>query len=120
MSIPPSVAATPDDYRRFVQGSWAEFGLAKLGYVVSDSGWFSDRSACYLASGRPVIAQDTGFGRRLPVGEGLLAFSSVGDATIAIAEFERDYERHRRAARDVAAEHLDSDRVLARLLDRLL
>ena len=116
----PSVAATPDDYRRFVQGSWAEFGLAKLGYVVSDSGWFSDRSACYLASGRPVIAQDTGFGRRLPVGEGLLAFSSADGATAAIADLARDYKRHRRAARQVAAEHLDSDRVLARLLERLL
>jgi hypothetical protein len=116
---PAAVAGTPDDYRRFVQGSWAEFGLAKLGYVVSDSGWFSDRSACYLASGRPVIAQDTGFGRRLPIGEGLLAFSTADDVVAAVAELEADYERHRRAAREVATEHLDSDRVLGRLLERL-
>jgi hypothetical protein len=116
---PAVVAQTPDDYRQFVQGSWAEFGLAKLGYVVSDSGWFSDRSACYLASGRPVIAQDTGFGRRLPIGEGLLAFSTADDVAAAVAELERDYERHRRAAREVATEHLDSDRVLGRLLERL-
>jgi hypothetical protein len=117
---PASVAATPDDYREFVQGSWAEFGLAKLGYVVSNSGWFSDRSACYLASGRPVIAQDTGFGRRLPVGEGLLAFSSADDVVTAIDELQRDYEHHRAAAREIAEQHLDSDRVLGRLLERLL
>jgi hypothetical protein len=116
---PADVAATPDEYRRFVQGSWAEFGLTKEGYVVSDSGWFSDRSACYLASGRPVIAQDTGFGRRLPTGAGLLAFSSADDAVSAIEELQADYERHRVAARELATAHLDSDRVLAALLDRL-
>ena len=101
---PAEVAATPDDYRRFVQGSWAEFGLTKAGYVVSDSGWFSDRSACYLASGRPVIAQDTGFGRRLPTGAGLLAFSTADEAVAAIEELQRDYERHRAAARELATE----------------
>lgn len=117
---PRRVAATPDDYRRFVGGSWAEFGLAKLGYVVSGSGWFSDRSACYLASGRPVIAQDTGFGRRLPVGRGLLSFKSEDDVLHAVEELEHDYEGHRAAARDLAEEHLDSDRVLGSLLNRLL
>jgi hypothetical protein len=116
---PAAVAATPDDYRRFVQGSWAEFGLTKSGYVVADSGWFSDRSACYLASGRPVIAEDTGFGRRLPSGEGLLAFSSVEDAAAAVEELQGDYDRHRTAARELAAEHLDSDRVLGLLVERL-
>ena len=117
---PAAVAATPDDYRRFVQGSWAEFGLAKSGYVVSGSGWFSDRSACYLASGRPVIAQDTGFGRRLPTGAGLLAFGSADDVVAAIDELEVDYDRHRAAAREVAVEYLSADRVLADLLERLL
>jgi hypothetical protein len=116
---PAEVAATPDDYRRFVQGSWAEFGLTKAGYVVADSGWFSDRSACYLASGRPVIAQDTGFQRRLPTGAGLFAFSTADDALSAIEELQRDYERHRLAAREVAATHLDSDRVLGSLVERL-
>jgi hypothetical protein len=116
---PFEVAATPDDYRRFVQGSWAEFGLAKLGYAVSGSGWFSDRSACYLASGRPVVAQDTGFARRLPDGEGLFRFTSAEDVVAAVAELERDYERHRRAALAIAREHLDSDRVLGSLLERL-
>jgi hypothetical protein len=116
---PDSVTATPDDYRRFVQGSWAEFGLAKSGYVVSDSGWFSDRSACYLASGRPVIAQATGFERRLPTGTGLIPYSSAEDVIAALEELDGDYERHRGAARDIAAEHLDSDRVLGSLLERL-
>jgi len=116
---PNTVAATPDDYRRFVQGSWAEFGLAKSGYVLSDSGWFSDRSACYLASGRPVVAQDTGFGRRLPSGEGLLAFTTAEDFVDAVAELQRDYERHRAAAREVAVEHLESDRVLGLLMEEL-
>jgi hypothetical protein len=116
---PSTVASTPDDYHRFVQGSWAEFGLAKSGYVVSKSGWFSDRSACYLASGRPVIAHDTGFGRRLPTGEGLFAFSTAEDVAAAVVELNSDYERHRVAARALAAEYLDSDRVLNALLERL-
>jgi hypothetical protein len=116
---PARVAGSPDDYHRFVQGSWAEFGLAKLGYAVSGSGWFSDRSACYLASGRPVIAQDTGFARRLPVGVGLFAFESADDVVDAIDALARDYERHREAAHELAVEHLDSDRVLSVLLERL-
>jgi hypothetical protein len=116
---PQEVAATPDDYRRFVQGSWAEFGLAKLGYVVSGSGWFSDRSACYLASGRPVIAQDTGFGRRLPTGAGLFSFTTAEEVAGAIDELDHDYPRHRDAAREIARERLDSDRVLGSLLERL-
>jgi hypothetical protein len=117
---PAEVAATPDDYRRFVQGSWAEFGLAKLGYVVAGSGWFSDRSAVYLASGRPVLAQDTGFGRRLPTGEGLLPFSTTDDVIAGLDEFEADYERHRAAARQIAEDRLAADRVLGSLLERLL
>ena len=117
---PGDVAADPDDYRRFVQGSWAEFGLAKLGYVVAGSGWFSDRSACYLASGRPVLAQDTGFDRRLPTGSGLLAFSDADDVLAGLEELEANYERHRTAARQIAEEELASDRVLGQLLERLL
>ena len=116
---PYEVAATPAQYRRFVAGSWAELGVAKSGYAVSDSGWFSDRSACYLASGRPVIAQDTGFGRRLPAGAGLLAFGSVDEVVTAVDELIGDYEHHRRAARTLAEDLLDSDVVLRRLLERL-
>ena len=95
------------------------FVVSKDGYVVTGSGWFSDRSACYLASGRPVIAQDTGFGRRLPVGEGLFAFAGIDDIAAAVDELRRDPERHRAAARGVAEEHLCARRVLRALLDRL-
>src|SRR2546423_7027228 len=116
---PGVVAATPDRYRQFVQGSKAELGIAKSGYVVSRSGWFSDRSACYLASGRPVVAQDTGFGDAIPTGDGLLAFSDEDDAAAAIEDVARDYDRHRKAARALAEEHLDSAKGLTRLLDRL-
>ncbi|MEO5575419.1 MAG: hypothetical protein ABIR67_12280, partial [Gaiellaceae bacterium] len=113
---PDVVAGTPSDYRSFVQGSWAEFGVAKLGYVVSRCGWFSDRSVCYLASGRPVVAQDTGFPEWLPIGEGLLAYSTTEEAAGAFEEIAIDYPRHRRAARELAEDVFASDRVLTRLL----
>lgn len=106
-------------YRDFVSGSWAELGVAKSGYVASWSGWLSDRSACYLAAGRPVLAQDTGFGSCLPVGDGLLTFADVKGATAGIEEIMGRYHHHRRAAREVAEEHLDSRAVLGRLLDAL-
>jgi hypothetical protein len=116
---PAVVASTPDDYARFVQSSWGELCVAKSGYVSAQAGWFSDRSACYLASGRPVIAHDTGFGRRLPTGSGLFAFRDAGDVVAAVDELRRDYARHRDAARALAEEHLDSDRVLTSLLERV-
>jgi glycosyltransferase involved in cell wall biosynthesis len=114
---PRRAAGTPSAYRRFVGGSRAEFGIAKSGYVVSRSGWFSDRSACYLASGRPVLAHDTGFGKALPTGEGLLAFATEDDVLAGIDAIETDYPRHRETARAIAETHFDSDRVLARLLE---
>jgi hypothetical protein len=116
---PERSTGTPARYRRFVRGSRAELGVAKSGYVVGRSGWFSDRSACYLASGRPVVAQDTGFDRFLPTGEGLLSFATVDDALSAVDDVERRYARHRRAARALAEEHFESGRVLTALLDRL-
>jgi hypothetical protein len=116
---PAQLTGTPMKYRRFVQGSKAEFGLAKSGYVASRCGWFSDRSACYLASGRPVIAQDTGFTSWLPSGQGLIAFQSEQQVLDAIEELNRDYGRHARAARGIAEEHFCSDRVLPRLLNEL-
>lgn len=120
LADPARVAATPETYRRFVSGSKAELGLAKAGYVDSDCGWFSDRSACYLAAGRPVVAHDTGFGRALPVGEGLLAFGTAREAAAAIERVCADYERHRAAARELAERHLDSDVVLSRLLAEVM
>lgn len=116
---PAQVARTPADYRRFVRGSKAEFGIAKSGYVNSRCGWISDRSLCYLASGRPVLAQETGFSRFIPAGEGLFAFDSTEDILAAIDELRSNYARHARAARAIAEEVFDSDKVLSRLLDRL-
>jgi hypothetical protein len=102
-----------------VRGSKAELCVAKSGYVVSHSGWFSDRSACYLASGRPVVAQETGFAERLPTGEGLLAFASSEEAARAVAEVSAHPARHRAAARALAEEHLDASKVLGALLHEL-
>ncbi len=116
---PLILAGSPEDYRAFVQGSWAELGIAKSGYVKAHSGWFSDRSACYLASGRPVIAQDTGFADVLPAGAGLFAFSTMDDVRAAVEELRCDYGSHRRAARAIAEQHFDSDVVLGKLLSRL-
>jgi len=113
------LAGSPDGYQRFVQDSRAELGIAKSGYVVEPTGWFSDRSACYLASGRPVVAQDTGFGAVLPTGEGLVAFGSAEEAA-AIVEFVMgDYQRHALAARAIAEEYLDSRKVLGTLLRQI-
>jgi hypothetical protein len=116
---PAEVASTPSAYRSFVQGSLLELGIAKHGYVASSSGWFSDRSACYLASGRPVVAQDTGFSTWLPTGAGLLSFRTADEAAVALDEVAGDYERHRSAARALAEDVFDSDRVLRELLECL-
>jgi hypothetical protein len=116
---PANVAGTPDDYRQFIQGSKAEIGIAKSGYVASHCGWFSDRSVCYLASGRPVIAQQTGFSQFVPVGQGLFAFDFVDEVLAAIDEMNGNYPLHARAARGIAEEYFDSDRVLDRLLKQV-
>jgi glycosyltransferase involved in cell wall biosynthesis len=117
--VDPVAVADPNAYRAYIQASRAEICVAKEMYTRSAGGWFSDRSACYLASGKPVVAQDTGFSGYLPLGEGLLAFDDLDGAVAAMAEVERDYDRHARAARRFAEEHLDSDRVLGALLDRV-
>ena len=116
---PKCEAGDPWSYRAYIQGSRAELMVAKNMYVRSRGGWFSDRSICYLASGKPVLAQDTGFGRQYPTGEGLLAFTTLEEAVAGVAELSRDYDRHARAARAIAEAHFDSDRVLGRLLGTL-
>ena len=116
---PSETTNTPDRYRAFVQGSKGEIGVAKSGYAASGCGWFSDRSVCYLASGRPVVAQETGFSRFLPTGEGLFAFETTDQACAGIAAVVRDYERHARAARGIAEEYFDAARVLPQLLERV-
>ncbi|HEY6320005.1 MAG TPA: hypothetical protein VJA16_00420 [Thermoanaerobaculia bacterium] len=116
---PAEVTQTPERYRRFIQGSKAEFGIAKSGYVAARCGWFSDRSVCYLASGRPVLAQETGFSRFLPVGAGLFAFATTDDLIAGIEALRRDYAGQARAARTLAEEYFDSDKVLSRLLEEV-
>jgi hypothetical protein len=116
---PARVAKTPSTYQQFIQGSKAEFGIAKSGYVLSRCGWFSDRSVCYLASGRPVIAQETGFSRHLPTGEGLFAFRSSDGVLAGIEELRKDYPKQARQARRIAEQYFDSDKVLARLLEKV-
>src|SRR5204863_1713415 len=87
------------DYREFLRSSKAEFGVAKHAYVSTRSGWFSDRTECYLAAGRPALVQDTGWTSHLPHGEGLLSFSSVDEAVAGIDSINADYARHARRAR---------------------
>ena len=115
---PRQVAGTPDHYQKFIQSSWAELGVAKSGYVAAQCGWFSDRSVAYLASGRPVIAQDTGFDTYLPCDGGLSTFRTVDDVVGAVEELRRDYAGCRKAARAVAQDYFDSRKVLPQLLAR--
>jgi hypothetical protein len=110
------LAALPD-YRSYIARSRAEIGIAKNAYVKGDSGWFSDRSAHYLASGKPVLAQSTGFERCFPVGQGLITFSSMEEAVAGINAINQDYEAHCLAAREFAQEYLDYRRVLPRMLE---
>lgn len=117
LSDPRVHAADSEAYRAYVRGSRGECSVAKHGYVVGRTGWVSDRTACYLAAGRPAIVQDTGVGANLPVGEGLLVFDTIDEAAAALATVEADYTRHADAAAALAARHFDSDRVLAALLD---
>ena len=112
-----AVSRTPGDYRNFVHGSKAEFGVAKHTYVAGRTGWFSDRTECYLASGRPALVQDTGWTAHLPSGEGLLSFSSPEEALAGIERINGDYARHARRAEEIAREHFDAGRVLPRLLE---
>ena len=117
LSDPSRAAGTPRRYREFLRGSDAEFVVAKGMYVRSRGGWFSDRSACYLATGRPVIAQDTGFSTRVPTGQGLLSFSDVDGAVAAVEEVTGALGRHQHAARELAAEYFDARKVLTSVLD---
>jgi hypothetical protein len=115
---PRRVAGTPQGYQAYVTGSDAELMVAKSMYVRSRGGWFSDRSACYLASGRPVIAQDTGFADHLPTGEGLLSFASPDEAAGCVATVTGDLARHSRVARSIAVDCFDARKVLPSVLAR--
>jgi len=106
-------------YRNYVRGSKGEFTVAKDQYVRLRTGWFSDRSACYLAAGRPVITQETGFTEHYGNGGGLFAFSSLGEIGEAVKMINADYAHHSRAARRIAREVFEAEKVLASLLTRI-
>jgi hypothetical protein len=111
------IGASLDNYRAYIESSMAEWSVAKNGYVVGQAGWFSCRSACYLAAGKPVVVQDTGFSGVLPVGEGILSFRSFGEAADAIESVRRNYKAHAKTARTIAEEFFDARKVLAALVD---
>jgi hypothetical protein len=114
------VSRDPWAYRAYLAGSTGEWSVAKNAYVATRSGWFSCRTACYLALGVPAVVQDTGFGRVIPTGEGVLSFSTLDEAAQAINHLAREPDRHERAARALAAAYFDSDSVLTDLIDRAL
>jgi hypothetical protein len=113
---PKSVAPNPCGFRRYIQQSGAECSIAQGIYVETQSGWFSDRTVRYLASGKPALVQDTGFGRTYPTGRGLVPFRTLDEAARGAQRIMRDYETHSRAARAIAGEFFDSDKVLGTLL----
>jgi len=110
------VSRMPDEYRRYIRHSRGEFTVAKDQNVRLRSGWFSDRSCCYLAAGRPVITQETGFSKFLPTGQGLFAFRTMDEILTAIDKIESNYPVACRAAREIAAEYFSAEKVLSKLL----
>jgi hypothetical protein len=114
-----SFTTDPWSYRDYIVSSKGEFSVAKDQNVRLQSGWFSERSACYLAAGRPVVTQDTGFGTVIPTGEGLFSFQTMEDILAAFEAIHSDYERHSRAAREIAEEYFRAEKVLEKLLDDL-
>lgn len=113
----PRATVTPADYLEFIRGSRGELSTAKHVYVAMRTGWFSCRSACYLAAGRPTVVQDTGFSHVIPARDGILAFNTVDEAAAAIRKVEEDYAGQSKAALEAAREYFDSGKVLERLID---
>jgi hypothetical protein len=111
-----TVSKDLDLYRTYIQRSRGEFTVARDQYVRPRTGWFSDRSVCYLAAGRPVITQETGFSKFLPTGKGLFGFQTLEDILSAVDTIERDYPGNCRAAREIAAEYFAAEKVLGKLL----
>ncbi|MFC1883066.1 hypothetical protein ACFL2S_16475, partial [Thermodesulfobacteriota bacterium] len=114
---PLELTKDPWTYQNYLQQSKAEFSVAKQGYVVTCSGWFSERSAAYLASGRPVVVQDTGFSDWLPTGAGIIPFNTQEEALAGIEEINRRYLFHCQVARSIVEEYFDSTKVLSRLIE---
>lgn len=111
------ISQTPTSYRSFIRSSRGEFSVPKHGYVETRCGWFSDRSVCYLASGRPVLIEDTGLSDWLPVGAGLVTFTDMPTAVAGMETINADYEGHRRAARQLAENYFAAERVLPRFVE---
>ena len=109
-----------DSYREYVQASKADWSVAKNGYVLGQPGWFSCRSACYLAAGKPVVVQDTGFSEILPTGSGILSFRTPEEAIAGIREVDSNYNKHAKAARMIAEQYFNSDKVLTHLIENAL
>jgi hypothetical protein len=116
---PRVLASSPDDFRHYVQASGSEFSVAQGIYVETWCGWFSDRTTRYLATGKPALVQDSGFTRQVPTGEGLLSFTTLDEAVAGASAIARDYKAHAEAARSIAEEYFDSDKVLGRMLDEV-
>jgi hypothetical protein len=114
---PKTAISNPLQFREYVQGSGGECSVAKGLYVDTNSGWFSDRTVCYLASGKPALVQDTGFSRRYPSGLGLVSFTTMDQAVEGARSIERSYDAHCRAAREIAETYFDSDKALADFID---
>jgi hypothetical protein len=114
-----SVSYDLTSYRDYLRSSLGEFGVARHTYVEMNTGSLSDRTECYLASGRPAVVQDIGFSAHLPTGEGLFAYHTAEEAAGGLEEVLADYNRHSRAARDLAVAHFDARRVLRDLLERI-
>lgn len=114
-AVPLTVEVRP--YMRYIRSSRAEFSVAKEQYFLPRTGWFSDRSACYLAAGKPVLMLDTGFGDVLPTGRGLFAYQDLDGVLAAVETVEADYGSHSRSAREIAHEHFAAERVLTDLMD---
>jgi hypothetical protein len=113
-----AVSSTAEKYRDYIRSSYGEFSVAKHTYVSTNSGWFSDRTECYLASGRPAVVQDTGFSEHIPTGNGLFAFRTADAAKAHLETVVADYSHHSRAARELAAASFSAEVVLPKLLER--
>lgn len=116
---PHKITESFDSFRQYLADSRGEFSFCKNVYVENNNGWFSDKSGAYLASGRPVVLQDTGFGQDLPTGEGLFAVKSAEEAAEAINEIEKDYPKHSGKAREIAKEYLEAKTVMGNFLKDL-
>jgi hypothetical protein len=116
---PKTAAGSPQQFRRFVRSSGAEFSVAQGIYVDTNSGWFSDRTVRYLASGKPALVQETGFSRHYPTGEGLLTFKTLDEAVDGAERIAGDYGKHCAAARRVAEAHFDSDKVIREIAETI-